>query len=104
MIVNLTPHTINVFDGDGRHVADVPPSGTVARVNTQRTVTGAHDGVPLYRTTYGAVQELPSPTPGTIFVVSGMVRAAVARDDLWQPGDLLRDDAGRPIGCVGLSQ
>jgi len=104
VIVNLTPHTINVFDGDGRHVIDVPPSGTVARVNTQRTVTGAHEGVSLYRATYGAVQELPEAVPGTIFVTSALVRAAVARDDVWQPGELLRDDAGRPVGCIGLSQ
>lgn len=104
MIVNLTPHTINIFDGDGRHVIDVPPSGTVARVSTQRVVIGAHEGVFLYRTVYGTVQGLPKAVPGTIFVVSGLVRAAAARDDVWQPGELLRDDAGRPVGCIGLSQ
>lgn len=104
MIVNLTPHIINIFDADGRHVIDVPPSGTVARVDTVRTTYGAHEGAPLYRTTYGAVQGLPEPLPGTIFVTSGLVRAAVARDDVWQPGELLRDDAGRPVGCIGLSQ
>jgi len=30
-IINLTPHTITFFDGDGKKVLTVEPSGQVAR-------------------------------------------------------------------------
>ena len=56
-------------------------------------------------TKYGEVTGLPPFQDGTIFVVSGLVRAAVPhRHDVWQPGELLRNEAGQVIGCVGLSQ
>lgn len=104
MIVNLTPHTINLFNADKEHVMDVAPSGTIARVATSRAMVGEAAGVPLFRTDYGALDGLPAPQPDTIYVVSGLVRAACQRPDLYQPGELIRNEAGQPIGCVGLSQ
>mgnify|MGYP001398705579 FL=1 len=105
-IINLTPHALNVLTDSG--TVTIPPSGTVARVTVTResagTVTVDGVQVPLYRTTYGAVEGLPAPAPDTLYVVSSLV-AAAARDrrDLVVPDDLVRDEQGRVIGARGLA-
>lgn len=70
---------------------------------------GCRDSFPTFRriritsTTYGKVENLPAPAPGMAFVVSGMVASAVSgRNDVFSPGPLVRDDAGRVVGCEGL--
>lgn len=104
-IINLTPHAINIYDADKNLVIVVEPSGEVARVSTQRELVATVHGVPYYRTTYGGVTGLPKPEDGTVYVVSGLLRSAVpGRIDLWQPGELLRNETGQPIGCIGLQQ
>ena len=105
-LVNLTPHALSLVVGS--ETVTVPPSGTVARVTVTRESAGTVivDGVqvPLYRTTYGAVEGLPAPAPDTLYVVSSLV-AAAARDrrDLVVPDDLVRDEQGRVIGARGLA-
>ena len=61
-IVNLTPHTLNIFNADAAVRVDVPPSGEVARVTTSRTQTGEACGLPLFTTTFGEVSGLPRNT------------------------------------------
>jgi len=100
MFINLTPHTVVIMDGETISIA---PSGTVARCASVATPVGSFDEVPLSRTTYGAVEGLPAPEPGTMFVVSALVRLACPdRWDLGSPGDLVRDGAGAVVGCRGL--
>ena len=106
LLVNLTPHVLNLVTGSG--TVTVPPSGTVARVAVTRkpagTVTVDGVQVPLYRTTYGAVEGLPDPAPDTLYVVSAVVAAAARdRDDLVVPDDLVRDEQGRVVGARGLA-
>ncbi len=104
-IVNLTPHVLNVYKENGEWAATVPPSGTTARIKVERKLTGERSGVPLFETVAGECDELPAPQENTIYVVSGFVRAAVAdRADVFQPGELLRNDAGQVVGCIGLSR
>lgn len=104
-IINLTPHALTIFDSDRRVVRIVEASGTVARVSVNRRLIAVEDGIEFYATTYGEPVGLPEPQPNTIYVVSGLLRAAVPeRSDLWQPGELLRNDAGQPVGCIGLQQ
>ena len=106
-IINLTPHTLNIFNADGSVRVDVPPSGEVARVTTSRTQTGEVNGLPLFTTTFGEVSGLPEATEGVIYVVSGLVAAHPSvrdREDVFSPGELVRDEAGKPIGCRGLSR
>lgn len=103
MITNLTPHAVNIYDYDGdRLVMTVPPSGTVARVSTEAVQVGAVDGAPIYINRYGPIVDLPAPVAGTLYVTSMFVRSATARTDVASPGELKRDAAGQPIGCVGL--
>lgn len=103
-IVNLTPHELKLHNEAGELVATIAPDGRAPRVNMTRVRVGEVGGVPMFRSEAGEITDLPEPEDGTVFVVSGLVRAAVNRPDLWQPGELLRDEAGRVVGAVGLSQ
>lgn len=114
VIINLTPHEINVYNSSNELVISLPPSGTVARVAqvtapVDATTHGAwtdaagERGIALSAPTFGAVEGLPAETPGVVFIVSALVRtAAPKRMDIASPGTPLRNEAGQPIGCVGL--
>lgn len=102
-IINLTPHPLNLKRVDGTTLS-IPPSGTVARVAEQREALGALMGLPVTRASYGAVEGLPAPTPGRIYVVSALVLAAVQeRPDVFAPGPAIRDAEGKIVGADGLS-
>ena len=104
-LVNLTPHVINVLNQDEVPVMDVAPSGEIARVASSSVKTGEIDGVPFFETELGVPEGVPSPSDGVIYIVSGLLRAACPdRLDLVQPGRLVRDETGKPVGCVGLSR
>ena len=118
-IVNLTPHAITL----GEIV--FPPSGTIARagewVETADPIrasipdpTGApadrldHE-IPTSWVTYTRLEDLPDPTPDTYYVVSLIVAQAAAAlhrstADLLTPGEQVRDDKGRVIGCKSLAR
>src|SRR5690606_31963979 len=56
-------------------------------------------------TTLGELEGLPDPADGVIYVVSRLVaEAAPHRDDLYFPGRLLRDEAGRVVGAESLAR
>ena len=99
-LINLTPHAVPIRGGDGE-CWSLPPSGQVARVSTTPQCVGTvemEDGtpVPIIRQAYGPVVGLPAPTPGTRYLVSAVVRAALSvRYDLVSPADLVRDDAAK---------
>jgi len=105
-LINLTPHEIVVFDSSDNVVLRIPPSGQIARVATHEKVVGSVNGVPLVTTEYGAVEGLPDPQPGTIFIVSLLVLQAMAgkRKDIVAPNTAptplgaVRDAQGRIIG------
>lgn len=110
-LINLTPHALNIHNGDS--VLTLPPSGEVARVASESTLVdsfvtienGKAVTVNVYDTTYGDVSGLPPyrPSDMVMYVVSGMVNNAVPnRHDVCSPGELIRDENGRPIGCRGL--
>lgn len=108
-VINLTPHTVTVFDSD-TIVLSIESSG-VARVSATTNVVGqirvGDVIVPRTHTVYGQVEGLPAPTPGTVYIVSGMIISALAsqgiyRDDLFTPGLQVRDEQGRVIGCRSL--
>ena len=103
--INLTPHVINILAEDGGRILELAPSGGIARVASTSVKIGDVDGVPFFETKLGEPEGVPEPEAGTTFVVSGLLRAACpGRDDLMQPGRLVRDETGKPIGCIGLSR
>ena len=98
--INLTPHTLNVHaNGD---VVSIAPSGEVARVATVSTDADPVGGIPTVTTAFGEVTGLPEAKEDVFLIVSGMVASAAPRTDVLSPGDLVRDENGRPIGCRGL--
>jgi len=101
--INLTPHVINIIAPSGRR--DIPPSGTVARVAENATEMGELGGIPLISKAFGEVTNLPALQPGRMFIVSGLVAAAAwkaGRTDVACPGNPVRDETGRIIGCEAL--
>ena len=103
MIHNLTPHTITVRTPGGDRT--FPASGTVARVSMTWADAGDLDGIPVRRSAPGPIEGLPDPVDGTAYIVSAMIAShpdATGRTDIYSPGDLIRDDQGRPIACDGL--
>ena len=104
--VNLTPHTINMWTDDKSVTADILPSGTIARVSKKTVLVGYINGFPDKKAVYGEIENLPAPQEGVIFIVSGMIISAlkdkgIQRDDLRQPGELMRDENNNPCGCIG---
>lgn len=103
-IINLTPHTINVIVDNGETV-DIQPSGQVARVAATTIKKGEISGLPIFESLFGEVEGLPPRKLGTFYIVSRLVLQACSdRDDLLAPGQLVRDEEGRPIGCKVLSR
>jgi len=101
-IINLTPHTLNIHTNNGT-VIEVPPSGSVARVATTYTTVASIGDIDIFDCVYGDVTGLPDPAINSIFVVSGQTNAALShRGDVFSPGELVRDESGKPIGCLGL--
>lgn len=97
-VVNLTPHSINIVGGP-----TFEPSGQVARISSTNESAGEllinGESVPLITQVFGEVIGLPEKREGTMFIVSGLVFSHSKRRDLLVPGEQVRDDAGRVIGC-----
>lgn len=107
-IVNMTPHALNIIAGNGAVALTIPSSG-VARAAQKRehiadlTVDGV--SIPVSKSTYGAVEGLPAPVDGVIYVVSALTaQACPDRADVFITDDPVRDEAGRIIGCRGLAR
>ena len=107
MLKNLTPHEVKIFKMNGT-VYDldlvIEASDLVARVSCEYVkVDKKVEGVDMYRTVFGKVTGLPDYQEGTYLLVSTMVREALpSRSDLVSPGQLLRNEEGQVIGCLGL--
>ena len=103
--INLTPHKLDIINDAGLAPTTevVQPSGSVARVTETLEPEFDDYRIRWYRPTYGEVVGLPEPRDGVVYIVSGMVLAAIkGRDDVMSPGALVRDEDGRVIGCRGL--
>lgn len=102
-IKNLTPHTINFVSSEGYPIMDIKPEGTVARVSVKTATVGEINGVPVTKSVYGEVMDLPEPEEGTIYIVSALVAGRVPeRDDVFIPNESIRDEKGRIVGCKSL--
>ena len=103
-LVNLTPHAVNFITADGVQV-NVAPEGIIARLEQHDVLSRWIGRIPVYKTEYGQVQNLPDPQPDTIYIVSGMVLNKVnGRDDVLSPGSLIRNDEGQVIGAGGFKE
>lgn len=128
-IENLTPHSISVYRaediepaGAGSYrlrededaLTPIPAmilqeSGKVARAQVREENLGELGGIPVFRMEYGAPEDLPAPMPGKYLVVSALTAQAAARSgrdtsDLLIPAHMVRDAAGKIIGCAAFSR
>ena len=107
MLKNLTSHEVCIYKLNGV-TSDldvvIEASDTIARVSCEYIkVDKKVAGIDLYRPVFGEVTGLPEYKEGTYLLVSTMVREALPlRKDLVSPGQLLRNDKGEVIGCLGL--
>lgn len=107
MIRNCTPHDLNIVAREG--MVTIPPSGIVPRCEQSEVEIGqiVLDDciIPITAQKFGEVIDLPEQEDGVYLVVSRLVAAACPdRNDLLIPGPLVRDEAGKVVGCKGLSK
>jgi hypothetical protein len=105
-LMNLTPHAVRLLDEHGTTLTELPPAGIPARRAEQLRADGTLNGrIPVVRLTYGPLEDMPEPAPGTWYVVSRLIADACPdRDDLLVPVSLVRDASGNPIGCRALAR
>jgi hypothetical protein len=96
-----------------RKVAEIPPSGKVARAAQREEVVGAvpvnGTEIPIARVSYGEPQDLPEPEEGTYCYVSLLTAQAAAAhgrrtDDLLFSGKSVRDRNGRIVGLLSFAR
>lgn len=103
IIKNGTPHAVKVVDKDGVLIREILPEEITPRCSTTLEVVGDVAGIPISRTAYGKVEDLPDPEEGVFWIVSALVRTQLPeRKDLLSPGQLVRDSEGKVIGCKSL--
>jgi hypothetical protein len=129
-IINLTPHDITILNQEREVVEVILRSGKIARLDiskelivSQKEKLFSHhvpltSHIPFFVTKYGIPYlstidkdgkeikriQFPERKEGTIYIVSGVFRDNYDRVDFWQPGELVCNENGQPIGCIGLSQ
>lgn len=109
MLVNLTPHPINLISKEGGEYV-IEPSGSVARVQevVLKTVScklpnGEH--VAGRKVSTGEVTGLPEEDGEHVYIVSRPVALAVlGRNDVMVPDDFVRDEGGRILGCRAVTK
>lgn len=112
-LINATPHKLEIYNEQREHLLTLEPSGAIARCKVDRCLhleidRGTdHEAISVYSTKFGALEGLPEPKYGEVIFVASMVAAQAAkslgRTDVVSPGELLRNEQGQPIGCIGLS-
>lgn len=108
-IKNLTPHAIKILNEEDEVVRVIEPEGEVARAESTEEPAGDLDGIPVTKTVLGDPVNLPEPKEDVAYVVSYITAQAAERvgrttDDLYSPGNLVRDENGRVLGCRSLNR
>ena len=102
-IVNLTPHTISLYNND--QVEVLKSYGTARCVEERKNLDFINE-IPVVKLSYGEVYGLPEEKENTIYIVSYIVLRALnnSRNDVFTVTDTVRDNDGRIIGFRALSR
>lgn len=106
--INLTPHAVNLYDGESVK-ATFQPEG-LARATCNKSQVAVLDSFPVFKMTYGQVEGLPENAPSdTYFIVSAITAQAAKAtnhplsDRLLVVADPVRNEQGQIIGCRSFS-
>ena len=101
-IINLTPHDVKIFHNGQERV--FPNSGVVARVTSKSEFSHSVNGLPVHKTIYGDVENIPKHQDGVIYIVALLVAQVLAgtRADIvcpdTGPDSAVRDNKGLIVG------
>ncbi len=104
MIINTTPHPIQILDDNNVCVKVFPKGEFTIRLSSSTVDAGFEvEGIKVTTTKYGEVTGLPEYHPFVYYIVSAMVKSALPnRTDLLVPAEQVRDSNGLIIGCRSL--
>lgn len=103
-IINYTPHEIKIKNAETGEFNSISPSGIVCRVSTKSEKTGSVNGIEIFNTVFGEVENPPE-KDGNIYIVSAICKAELKNQghcNVFSPSQLIRDGGGNVIGCAGL--
>lgn len=84
-------------------ILSVEPENVSANCTQKKVICGYVGEVPVYRTVFEQVFDIPMPKENTIYIVSHDVANAMKRPDVYCLGSEIRDKQGYMIGYEGLS-
>ena len=83
-IKSKVPHPVYVLGEDNKVIKRFPKNPKMARIKQKTTKVREIDGVPLSKTSYGEVLNLPEPCDEIFYIVSHLVKLALPdREDLF---------------------
>jgi len=105
-LINVTPHPVHLYRDEGHEevIKTLAASASPARVVMTTRVIGTLAGMPFRVSEPGEIVDLPDPVEGVVYVASLLVALAAKRVDVVSPDDVVRDDAGRVIGCRAFAR
>lgn len=108
IIINLTPHKINIMDEEG-NVIKVFKSEGEARAAQKDVEIGRLEGIPIVETEFGEPIGLPEYSQGTYYIVSAITAKAAYlsgrnTQDLLLTAKTVRNGDGQIIGCQALAK
>lgn len=123
MIINCTPHDVDIYTPSGCYMRDgclyrrddeiefpqpfrtYPAAKEPASAIFAQKVEDMADGILVYRWFPEEVVNLPEPKTGTYYIVSKMLaQACPEREDLIFPGTVVRDADDHVVGCIDFSR
>ena len=105
MIINKTPHSVEIVNGDGVVILSIPSDGQPIRLATKTVAQSDIEGIPTSITEFGECIGLPEFQEGTWYIVSQLIKAAFPnRKDLLVPAEMVRNKDGKILGCKSLGR
>jgi hypothetical protein len=105
MIINKTPHDINIVNEKNEFIKTIPKSDSQIRLAVKTQQTEEIEGIKTSVLVFGEPEGLPEYKNGVFYIVSQLVKTALPkREDLLVPAEVVRDEKGQIIGCKSLGR
>ena len=105
MIINKTPHDINILNEKNEIVKTIKKTEGQIRLAVKTESSEKIEGIPTSISVFGQPEGLPEFDGETFYIVSQLVKSAFPeRTDLLVPAEVVRDEIGQIIGCRSLGR